>query len=49
MDLARDSSSENLVLVLEVFNVFDQFVVRYRGDQGDQWVVNLVHNAMLVT
>ena len=43
VDLLRESGTENLVLVLQLFNIFGQFAVRGRSDQCEEWVENLAH------
>ncbi|WP_145029490.1 hypothetical protein [Caulifigura coniformis] len=43
VDLTLDPRAENLVLLLQEFDVPSQLAVGHGGDQGQQWVVNRRH------
>jgi hypothetical protein len=43
VNLTRDACPQNLVLFLEIFDLFGEFIVGCGGYQGEQWVENLGH------
>lgn len=47
VNLAGDACPQDLVLFLQILDVFGEFIVGCGGNQGEQWVENLGHRGIV--